>query len=345
MAIPKEAWGNGAGWTIAAVVGTVIVGIVIALGKAGSMTQPTALGRDPSRWSTIEQPTDPAVVLDGEEGSADAGATYLDIADAYLASYAARRPYDDLLRDDVITPAPADTLPLLDDLVTATGSTPATLFGDAPESLINYDRAPARLDALHAIGQAAIKQGSLLAARARNGEEGEADRARDLLRAAYALGLRLYEERLVHRELEYGYRLMSESLGTLAALAQVQGDAGRAAALRAEREQLVSYVRDTIGPVWEAIGTINDVRTTRDPADLHAGDVAVIATSDEAARLWRTEALLRLGKYRLDATRRGDRAGARRILRDALETLNDPTLRLAAETAASLTQVELQNAR
>ena len=344
MALPKEAWGNTAGWVIASVVAAGTGLLVFALAGAGAMTPPTELGRDPARWSTVAQPTDPAAVLaDVEFVAGDAGRIYRQAADALVDNPTLRRRLEQFAKSP--REPLSDTGPL-DDLVRATPYQNATIFADDPAELLNYDRSPARLDALFALGSAANAQASLLAGKSRaGGTSADADRARELHRAAYALGRHLYEERVIHRELEYGYRLMGEALGGLAALAQVGGDEPRADELRQQRSLLTAAVRDEVAPVWAAIGTVNDVRNDRDPADLHVGDVATIAASDEADPMWRAEALLRLGKYRFDATRRADRLAADRQARAAAESVADPRLRPAAQAAAALTQDEVANAR
>ncbi len=320
---------------MAILVAAVLGALVLAFASVGAMTSTTALGRDPSRWKSIEQPTNAEIVLANRtRDDGDAGPIYRAAGDAYLARLSARRPYDDFLENSRITVAPPGELPLLARLDEAANVSRATLYGESPGLLIRGEGETSNNDALYALGLAAVKQAALLATRWRTeGSEADAREARALYEAAYALGLAMYEDRVIHREFEYGYRLMSEALGGLAALAEVSGDTARANELRRQRVALTDYIRNRTGPVWAAIGTINDLRSDDDAADIHPGDVAAIALSDEADPLWRVEAILRLGQYTRYGTRAADRAGAERILRELNDTVTDERYRIAVEHA------------
>ena len=342
MALPSEAWGNTKGWVIAGVVGVGVLAGVYAVSSAGSVSPPTTLGRDASKWSSIELPPVPADLAEGVDPSADAGRAYRQIADAYAEGVVDRRPYDRFLRPTVTTPAADGTLPMLDDLVDAADSGRGRIFADAPGDVINYDRGPERLDGLFAVGQAAVKQALLLAQR---NDGGDLQRSRELLCGAYTLGRRLAEERLTHRELDRGVKLMAESLGGLTTLARVEGDESAVATHQAARQAVADFDRDAVRPVWEAIGTINNLQTTTDLADVHAGDVFAIATSESADPMWRTEAILRLGRMKFDATRPSDRRAAGRVVGGLADSLTDARLRLAAEAARDLDEAGMRAAR
>ena len=336
MAFAKEAWGNTSGWVAAIIVtGAVCAGLTL-FGSASATTAPTALGGDVARWSSIEQPTDANLIL-SQAAPADAGQRYLSLASRYIAASAERHRLEDFLDDRITTPA--DALPFIDELSDLAGTADVAIFASKPAKLVAYERDDAQLEALYEIGSGASKQATLLAGEAaRDGDAAKRERAEALLRGVYALGLHLYRERLVHRELEYGYRLMSESLATLGPLAEVGGDASRAAALRSQRIRLTDYVAATLVPVWSAIGAIQDDRGTTDLADVHPGDVRAIAASDKADRLWRTEAILRLGVARFDASRPGDRQAAAELLNDLRASgTNDPVTDRAVTLAAELT--------
>ena len=338
MAIPREAWGSTGGWMVAGALALATCGGVAYLGHARAMTEPTELGRDASRWSEIRQPTDPAVVLGDRRAPDDAAERYRAAAADFHSRPAARRPYDDLLDDGETAPARSGALPLLDALLEVRGAGPVALFADRPERLVEGEGVAGDLDALLVLGRAAARQGTLLATRARTGgSDADLDDAAAHFEAAYALGLHLYEERITHRELEVGYRLMGEGLSGLASVARLRdGDQSqRTTDLLAQREAFTEYVRDAIVPVWSAIGTTNDRSRAGDAADTHVGDVAVIATSEEAARVWRIEAILRLGRYAADADRPADSAGARRLLDQMAGSIADDP-RLAAAHARAL---------
>ena len=335
MAIPREAWGSTGGWITAAALALAVVAGVAYVGNARAMTPPTALGRSPARWSQLRHPTVPHLVLDRAPAAQDASEIYANVVDTFYARPAARRPYDDLVGDDVLEPARRGALPLVDELLRARDAGEARFFADRPDALIGGDGMNDALEALLVVGRATARQGTLLATRARQTESAEDLReATRHFEAAYTLGYHLFDERITHRQLEVGYRLMGEGLSGLVSLQRIREDQVRRAILSTQKESLAAYVRNTIAPVWSAIGTINDRSRSDDAADVHFGDVAAIAASDEADALWRVEAILRLGEYAADADRPADAAGARRLLeRLAAEVADDPRLLAAIEAA------------
>ena len=307
------------------------------------MTPMTAFGADPANYGPITLNVDPPSVVDNwPHAEGDATRLYDLAAGGYTASLPARRPYDDFLRDTVRRPAMPGELPLIQHILEAARYETAAPLGEEADTLVGYDRSPAKLDALYTLGRVALKQAGLLAGR---NHPGDAEQARRLYEAAFILGYHLYQERLVHRELEYGYRLISQSLGGLVALAKKHGEPARVERLSNRRDRFSDYVNQTLEPVWDKISAINDLSNANDTADKHIGDVVAIARSDAADPLWRTEAILRLGKARHDATRRADRDGAGRELERLLPTLANPRHKLAAERALALTAQERMNAR
>ena len=347
--LPKECWGNAAGWTSAALACGVAGVLLLVLHSAGSMTPPTAFGRDAANFGPIALPIDAGDVAgdvraSNADAAGDVGAIYRNAAAAMAGDAGVGRRYEDFA-EAAAAPAAEGDLPLLDRLLAALDAqagTEVSIFADDPASLVNYDRSLPKLEALYTLGRTAVRQAGLLA---RRNEPGDAAAARRLYESAFALGVRLFQERIVHREMELGYRLVSQSTGGLAALAQKAGDAPRAAVLRKSLEAFKAYVNGRLEPTWAVLGSINDTERDDDAADVHPGDVALIAADARADPMWRAEAILRLGKYRVDATRRGDRAGADRLVTELSRTLAEPRLKLAATQAAALTRSQRLNAR
>lgn len=331
------AWGIG----LALMLGIVVAAYVIRGG--GNPTPATAFGQDLANFGAIELPFGPAAVIDGwPQRAGDGSHLYRLIAETYSANTLTRREYDDFLRDSGRAPARPGELPLLVQLVEAGRHSSATLLAEEPAALINYGRSLPQLDGLYAVAQCALKQAGLVAAR---GHPGDAAEARRLYEAALVLGLRLCEERIVHRELEYGYRLASQAMGGLTALAKQQQEAERAGKLSDQRQQFVDFVNTRIEPVWEKLSAINLVERAGDKADMHFGDVLAIAQSENADAMWRVEAILRLGKSRHDASRASDREAAEGALRKFASGASDARISLAAEQALKLAQAQRMNAR
>lgn len=330
-------------WLVTFLALAVIVAAVFVVRGRLATTPATSFGANPANYSDIELPLDPGVIVDGwPQQAGDATRLYDLAADVYGTSLLTRRPYDDFLRQSVRRPADPGELSLLQHIIEAGRHSSAAPFADEPESLINYQRDLPKLDALYALGQVAIKQAGLLAGR---NHPGDASEARRLYEAAFTLGVHLFQERLVHREMEYGYRLIGQSMGGLTALARKHEDAARANRIGERRDRFTAYVNTGLEPVWEKISAINIVERKDDAADLHFGDVLAIAQSDAADPMWRTEAILRLGKARHDAARSTDRAAAQGALEQLAANLTDPRLKLACEKALALTASERMNAR
>lgn len=301
----------------------------------------TSFGREASRFEPITLPFDPRSVLNTVDRPARPE-LYRQAGEAISAGVLARRPYDDFLQQGKLSADALPAVPLVEVLVEATTAEPTPIFANRPEELINYERNQPVLEGLGLLGEVTMKQAGILA---RSPAPADRRRALELYEAALALGVQLYRERLIHRELEWGYRLIGQSLGGLAALARLEGDAGRAAELAEVHQAFLAYVNGAIAPVWEKIGAIDSPRRNDDLADIHAGDVAAVAQSGKADPMWRTEAILRLGRYRVESTDPQRRGGARKVL-DSLEgRLQDRRHVLALEAATGLREQDLLNAR
>jgi hypothetical protein len=339
--IPKEAWGNRGGWITATAAGVVLLALTWTLASGGSMTQPTALGRDASKWSSVELPAEAVALADDVAiGEGDAGRTYDAILRTIDSNIEVRRALERYIDRRQTRAEPADDVlePVFARFTDVTQTRGATLFADEPTAVINFDRQLPKLDRLSQLGRAATRHaGALVVA-------GDEEQARELYEASLLLGVHLAEERLVHRQWQYGIRLIGDALGGLRGLAVRSEDSGRAAKLKQASDALSAYVRDTTTPVWNAIGTANNAAATDRRAETHFGDVAAIAQSPEADPMWRTEALLRLGKYRYGATRPADRSAAERILERLGDEVDGP-VRTAAMAARDLDGTTFRIAR
>jgi hypothetical protein len=96
------------------------------------------------------------------------------------------------------------------------------------------------------------------------------------------------------------------------------------------RAAYLQYHRLHVQPMQRVIGSIDPGVIAR-----HTGDVFYIA-EHAADRMWRVEAILKLGRLRFYAARIADQQAAERLLR-RLSKDADPVIRAAAESARSLT--------
>ncbi|MEM1011072.1 MAG: hypothetical protein AAGI46_02495 [Planctomycetota bacterium] len=344
MAMPPEAWGNRNGWITAGVIVVVMIALAWTLAGSGSVTPPTSLGQIASRWSSVSVPPAVTKVVPDDAGSA---MSYRRLLELYRSDVDARRTAERLARATSTAVEEETRLTdVIDALIETTGADDAVL-ADEPELAINYDRSIEPLDDLHNLGRSAVQQASVFAtraARARDFDGDDAERARAIYQAVLSLGHHLAEERVIYRQWRFGTQLMADGLSGLGALAQAAGDAN-AADFRAASSALSAYLTETTLPLWDAIGSANNDVATDTRAETHFGDVLAIARSDQADPMWRTEAILRLGKSRFGAPRTPDRNAAERAVRQLAEDLPTGNLRTAAEQARDLDAAAFRVAR
>ena len=302
-------WGNALGWTISLlIVAATATGLVLLERHLADVTPTTDLVRDPAMLAPVALPVAPDAVVVPRE-ACDAGPMYRQAIDLVLAD---RDGYERFAADGRGS-AEARSLGALEALASARPCSRMTLFAAAPAEVLNYGPKP-ELQAIRVAGFCAIRLGLLL------NREGKSDEAMKQYEAAFALGARLYEERLVLDELLVGLELMS-------AAARAMGEANAQAPrfLSAYQE----YDRARLQPLRRAIGSI-------DPGVIatHTGDVFHLARSAKD-RVWRVEAILKLGRLRYNAARLADQQAATRAL-DQLIGDADPVIRAAANAARNL---------
>jgi hypothetical protein len=157
---------------------------------------------------------------------------------------------------------------------------------------------------------------------------GKMDEGRAFLEGVYALGESLYRERLDYEEFSRGMGLMDGAMTGLAEMEPV----GSAARKRLEDQEaaMVAFERSDVQPIYAVLVSADQQRVAA-----NAGDVFRFAMKSRE-RMFRVEAILKLGRYRFDAARQADQIAAPRFLRRLGED-PDPAIRAAAGAAAGLT--------
>ncbi len=319
-------YGNRPGWVLSALLVIGFAAALFMLESAKGTTAPTG-EFGPAAMGPLRFDVDPRTVVPAA-AAGEAGPLYRDAIKAYRADEAT---YDRLARGDRAAIAAADpaTLPGLAKLLAATPMRSADIFAVDPSAVVGYRSDPPPLAALLQLGRASATAGLLKQA-------GDPALARRLYSAAFALGANLAAERLTYPELQGGLELMSLADAGLKSYAAKAGDsdlAGRVGAFEAARAALYDQ---QIAPVWRAVSSI-------DPGvrNKYAGDVFRLAGKGQgqgaAERVWRVEALLKLGRLRYSAARVGDKAGAARVLKSVASGAADPAVKLAAEKGRDLT--------
>jgi hypothetical protein len=201
------------------------------------------------------------------------------------------------------------------------------LFETNPTQAVNYNDRKAWIDAVMALGQATDDAGLRV-------REEDPKKAQEYYEAAFALGRKLYEERVTWGELNKGLSIMTMSAEAMAWIADKAKDSSRVDALQKFVELVQPYQSDLQEKVAAPIG--NPVESY---GAKYAGDVFAVAKDPKLERCWRVEAILHMGRYRWNVAddRKGDQMWAAKEL-TKLELESDPVIHTAVEAAKNLTQ-------
>lgn len=312
-------WGNRIGWGISVVEVLIFALIIWGFLKLGELTPPTAFIKDPVLTQPVALPVEPQTIVPMDQAG-DAGPLYRQAIDDYHAN---QDRYDALL-----TASRPDLSPNLAGLKAVVDAAPLrqmTLFEKSPGGALAYTlREMGDLEALGKVGELTSR---LALFHAVNGNK---QRARQLFEAAFALGAKMYQERVSYAELSRGLGLMA---GAAEGLRKHVAEGDEVQKLTAFIDGYRDY-RPRLLSVQEKINSISPRISYR-----HAGDVFHIIRTPDYDRMWRAEALMKAGRYRFDAGRAADQRGVQRIVEPYLDD-PDPVIRHAANTALNLTQAE-----
>ncbi len=321
-------WGNRLGWGISAAIAIVVVGsFALYVRQASVLSPPTAFGVDAAAGSAAIGAAS-GDVLRGAQQPCDAATHYSEA----IALYARDPSAYDAVAGGTSKASDASKLPAVGRLMEGVHCGQMTLFTNDPARVVRYGDVP-ELEALRAVGKAAVRVGLMHQAAKRNAE------AIRCYEAAFALGVKLYDDRLTYRELMAGSELMGEAGAALKRLTFTMGDTARSSAAQSfDAARLASFTAK-VQPVAAKLISI-DPRTVSQ----HAGDVFLLADGAKE-RVWRVEAILALGRMRFfvgEGRRIGDQRGAEHRLKEHLND-KDPVIRTAAKAALDLTREQMRS--
>jgi hypothetical protein len=288
--------------------------------------------REPVRLPVAPADVVPGVMTDDR----DAGEEYWRAIELY------KRFPADYRRAELSNTTKISRLPALNLVVDGTSAKRATLFAQRSELLVNYKYPWPELDAISELGQLSNSVGHYYVAR-----KPDEKLAKKYLHAGFSLGAKLYDERVTHAEMMAGIKLMQGAVLSLKELAKQQNDSARQAALDRFANETSAWYATSADKLYQKINS-----TER--ADLlhNAGDVFEVA-QHSPDRMWRAEAILKLGRYRYNAPRRSDQVWASRMLGDNPEQFGfkdltkdpDPAVKTAATAAKALTLEQYRGIR
>jgi tetratricopeptide (TPR) repeat protein len=316
-------WGNALGWCIslAMVVGTAI-GLVWLNDAVSTVSPRTRISLDGKLAGAIELPVPPVAVVPSISRNTDAADVYRKALEQYQQNPLA---YEKFARSGLL--GDLEDVAAIWTLVQASECIEARLFETDPAQIVNYHSERPPLDGLRTLGACARRAGQLLQ------REGRTEQAMQLYEAAFSLGEKLYRERLTWAQLDAGLTMMAEAATLIGELSAARGDTVRALACRQFNDARKTYVAEQLLPLQRILSSLDQT-----VIDRHAGDVFYFARHCPE-RMWRVEAILKLGRYRFNAERVGDQRGATKLLKQLSQDA-DPVIRAAADAALKLTAQE-----
>jgi hypothetical protein len=306
-------WGNILGWKISTVLFLAAVILAAWLHSQMQITAATELSLDPRNLAALSPPTPRETVVE-QNVPGDAGEKY---------SAAAADFDDNSDACEAFSQKPGGPIPQpMQFILDATHLSIMNLFDKKPTEIIDYQSQHPLLDNLRTLGEEMERAALHL------NRSGKKDESRDFLLAVYALGKNLLRERLDYDEYSTGLGLMDGAAEVLAEMAPANSP--RQKTLQDQQAALVAFDQNSVRPIYEVLASADPQKIAA-----NAGDVFRFAT-ESRERMFRVEAILKLGRYRYDAARQADQLAVPRFLRRFSHD-PDPAVRAAASAAANLT--------
>lgn len=305
-------FGNTLGWGISGGLVLAFIGALLMFRGLGNPTDPTDYITTPAHLAAGDLDTS---VVRKPSANCDAGDKYREA----LKEYAAHP--SDYLKATSKTAADLKGVKLVVDAVDCSR---ATLFASHLDEVISYEGN--REDGINHLGLiGGVIERLALDQKSKN----KPDVARKYFEAEFALGANMYNERLVFAEMVKGLELM---LSSSQMLQSMESDAGHKDQIGAFRSKALEYnAKEKSFTTFTYVAGPDESYTAA-----HAGDTFYYATHSKVDRMWRVEAILKLGRFRFEAPTAGDQLSANRVLR-TLSSESDPAIAAAVKAAQALT--------
>ncbi len=324
-------FGNTLGWIISAVMTAVAAFGTYLLVVAGVPTPPTGLVETALKPLTLATAAE-SVIPQATDSKAEAGALYREA----IADYESHpEAYDSLQHNSNYASAKAEAASLkgLDKLLQASTARCIGIFTGEPKRIINFDANPADLDAIDGLSKTA----GMITALAKL--EKDYRTARDYGNAVLVLGVRLYQERLAYLELAKGETLIGLGTDILSGVADAEHSSG--AGILAFKQQYRDDSEQVIQKMAKVLFDISDAGISA-----HAGDMFAMATDPKVDRVWRVEAIHRLGRLQKNAGNRADQIKAARVLAElSADPKEDSIIHLIADQSLNMSEGDYQSQR
>lgn len=324
-------WGNKTGWMISAVLALLMSSLLAWVALPPTPSAPTNAAVLSIVRGPIALPVSPDTVVPAGTEDCDAAVFYRKA----IEDFQNNSDTYDRFKNNVMS-VPIKKLIGLDEILKARDCKSFKLFSVHPADVVNYENTEPGLDALDEIGNVCCRVGLLYTNEKYNAHT-RPDEARKLWEAAFVLGKRLYDERTDWKEFSIGLGLMSTAARSLDGYYRdLKTDPGTAEAIQKFLDEEGAYQSKLID-AWKIIGGIDE-----NTLGQYAGDIFAMAKKDGAYAnvdpMFRTEAVLHVGRYRFNSASTGDQLAARKTLTNmAEETDLPPNVKAAATAAHALT--------
>jgi hypothetical protein len=328
-------FGNRLGWGISAVLAAAMGLLLWVIVGLNAVSQPSQglvartgnvslnLLSHPEILDPIQLPFNAQAILPSMTDAQDAALLYRQAIEECRSDV---YTYRDIYQDKSKKPK-SDSykdLPAIVFIVDARNCTTMNLFAAKPEEVVDYGKeAQAPIDLLYYVGEAASRIAQHL-------PDERHDEALILAEAVFSLGVKMCNERVRWQEFDAGATLLREGAYMINKLdGKNRPGAGT----------VDTGMRNLLKERWIPLATVI-TSIDQDVIGRTAGDNFYIARNAKE-RLWRVEAILKLGRYKFNVGTEGrgadQRAAVITVRRMAANANLDPVVRAAAKAANELT--------
>jgi hypothetical protein len=213
------------------------------------------------------------------------------------------------------------------------------LFSTKPQEVVGFDTTVPVLDKLGEIETAMTH--AIMLAKAMDAKPRRLDLARKYATAIEAMGYRLYQERAALIELDLAEKFMGESGELLTEIAQAEHNDSATAAQAAFKTKRLEEANSVINEVRKYVTSQGQSMIGR-----YCGDMFALAQDPTVDRVWRVEAIRKLGRLQFNAENSADQRKAPKVLRKLAEDKSqDLIIRTAAAKSRDMTESDNQSQR
>lgn len=319
-------WGNLQGWLIATLLGALLGLGLYQLASANRVTLPTPEGENPLQLNPITLEITPNTVIQMTQPG-DAGELFRQAIEDVRKN---REEYKQSLdsTSSIRRISKLKSIQLLQDAIPLAGM---SLLSTDPQSNVGYfpNNTSQDITDIEQAGLVVEKLG-VLQFHAKNYDDSKRQ-----FYAEFSLGSKLFSERISFKEAEKGLGFMRASVQMLVKIAEIEKNENRFKELNEFNEQL-GVIYEQMRSLWMIIYSVDDKVVSA-----NVGNLFLYASEKMQERMWRAEAILKVGRFKYNVgganARLTDQRAAQMLLDQLDQTETDPILKAAIHAAKNLT--------